>query len=123
LRLAQHRTKPGPGRGAQDATLDRSYDYDQVGRLRNSFTGASARAHLGLPGSSWVSDGPYATHDITYDVWGNMLARGGWGAENSVWQATYTNSTHTPGASAIKQSQPLTTYFEPPVPSSAGAVL
>jgi RHS repeat-associated protein len=33
------------------------YDYDQVGRLRNSFTGASARAYLNLPGSSWVGDG------------------------------------------------------------------
>jgi YD repeat-containing protein len=79
-------------RNLYDATLDRSYDYDQVGRLRNSFTGASARAYLGLPGSSWVGDGPYATHEISYDVWGNMLGRGGWGAENSVWQATYTNN-------------------------------
>jgi len=29
-------------RNLYDPTLDRSYDYDQVGRLRNSFTG---RAH------------------------------------------------------------------------------
>jgi hypothetical protein len=30
-----------------DATLDRSYDYDQVGRLIASYTGSDARAHIG----------------------------------------------------------------------------
>jgi hypothetical protein len=50
-----------------DATLDRSYDYDQVGRLQISFTGSAVRAHMGI-GSSWLSDGPYAVHNNVYDV-------------------------------------------------------
>ena len=74
-----------------DATLDRSYDYDQVGRLQTSFTGSAARAHMGI-GGSWLSDGPYAAQSNGYDVWGNSTSRDGWGGANPLYTATYTNN-------------------------------
>jgi RHS repeat-associated protein len=74
-----------------DATLDRSYDYDQAGRLLAGFTGSSARAHVGL-GGSWLSDGPYAAQNNVYDVWGNTLGRTGWGGTNPQFTAAYTNN-------------------------------
>ena len=60
-----------------DATLDRSYEYDQVGRLSKSYTGAQARVHVGLA-TTGAADGPYA-QTYTYDVRGNMMTRQGWG--------------------------------------------
>ncbi|HYJ86711.1 MAG TPA: S8 family serine peptidase [Pyrinomonadaceae bacterium] len=74
-----------------DATLDRSYDYDQVGRWVSGFTGSAARAHTGI-GSSWLSDGPYAAHNNVYDVWGNTLSRTGWGGANPQFSAAYSNN-------------------------------
>ena len=74
-----------------DATLDRSYHYDQVGRLQSAFTGSSARAHVGI-GSNWLSDGPYAAQDNVYDTWGNTLSRTGWGGANPQYSASYTNN-------------------------------
>ena len=74
-----------------DATLDRSYNYDHVGRLQSAYTGSSARAHVGI-GSNWLSDGPYAQQDNVYDVWGNTLSRTGWGGTNPQYSATYTNN-------------------------------
>ncbi len=74
-----------------DATLDRSYHYDHVGRLQSAYTGSSARAHVGI-GSNWLSDGPYAQQDNVYDVWGNTLSRTGWGGTNPQYAASYTNN-------------------------------
>lgn len=74
-----------------DATLDRSFNYDQVGRLQSSFSGSAARAHVGT-GSSWLSDGPYAMHDNVYDVWGNLTSRTGWGGTNAQYSASFTNN-------------------------------
>jgi RHS repeat-associated protein len=64
-----------------DHTEDRSYDYDQAGRLTASYTGTSASAHVGA-GSTWGSDGPYA-QTYGYDKWGNITGRNGTGAPNS----------------------------------------
>jgi RHS repeat-associated protein len=74
-----------------DATLDRSFHYDHVGRLQSSFSGSAARAHVGT-GSSWASDGPYAAHDNVYDVWGNTTSRTGWGGTNAQYSAAFTNN-------------------------------
>lgn len=74
-----------------DATLDRSFNYDHVGRLQSSFSGSAARAHVGI-GSSWLSDGPYAMHDNQYDVWGNLTSRTGWGGTNPQYGAAFTNN-------------------------------
>jgi len=64
-----------------DHTLDRSYDYDQVGRLIASHTGAEGRGHAGY--AAWGSpDGPYA-ENYSYDQLGNMTWRNGWGAGNT----------------------------------------
>ncbi|HVI70745.1 MAG TPA: hypothetical protein VM656_04575, partial [Pyrinomonadaceae bacterium] len=74
-----------------DPTLDRSYNYDHVGRLQSAYTGSSARAHVGI-GSDWLSDGPYAQENNVYDVWGNTLSRTGWGGMNPQYSASYTNN-------------------------------
>ncbi len=61
-----------------DATLDRSYEYDHVGRLIKAHTGTEANAHAGN-GASWGTlDGPYSA-TYTYDKFGNMTDRDGWG--------------------------------------------
>jgi RHS repeat-associated protein len=73
-----------------DGTLDRSYDYDHVGRLLASHSGAEARAHMGI-GPSGTVDGPYAQRYF-YDVWGNITSREGWGGDNPAFTASYTNN-------------------------------
>lgn len=74
----------GAGR---DATLDRSYSYDHVGRLNAAYTGTSALAHTGQ-GSTWGGEGPYA-HVFQHDVWGNITQRQGWGGTNAAYSATF----------------------------------
>jgi len=64
-----------------DPTLDRSYHYDQVGRLVASHTGKEGRGHAGY--EAWgAPDGPYA-ENYSYDQFGNMTWRNGWGAVNA----------------------------------------
>lgn len=61
-------------RSSTDASLNRSYDYDQVGRLWEAHTGNEADAHVAgqpLPGQP---NGPYS-HSYRYDQWGNMTTR------------------------------------------------
>jgi RHS repeat-associated protein len=81
-------TQSGSQMAARDASLDRSYEYDQLGRLTASFTGTSALAHTGQ-GSTWGGEGPYA-QTYSYDQWGNQTARGGWGGENASYTASFT---------------------------------
>lgn len=78
-------------RNLYDGTLDRSYDYDQVGRMWASHSGQEARGHTGL-GSWGPADGPYAQNQ-SYDVYGNMVQRNGWGTPNSAYaSATFVNN-------------------------------
>jgi RHS repeat-associated protein len=64
-----------------DATLDRSYDYDHVGRMWASHTGKEGRGHAGY--EAWgPPDGPYA-ENYSYDQFGNMTWRNGWGVVNA----------------------------------------
>ncbi len=71
-----------------DHTLDRSFDYDNVGRLWASHTGVEGRAHAGY--GSWTTpDGPYA-ENYSYDQLGNITWRNGWGAAGA--QYTYSPS-------------------------------
>jgi len=65
-----------------DGTLDRSYDYDHVGRLIEARTGSEARGHL--IGQGGAQDGPYA-HSYRYDQMGNMWYRVGWGGWFNPW--------------------------------------
>jgi RHS repeat-associated protein len=68
-------------RNVYDATLDRSYEYDQVGALVVAHSGAEARAAFGIDGQGWgQKDGPYS-HRYDYDKYGNMTLRYGWGGE------------------------------------------
>ncbi|MDQ3802537.1 MAG: hypothetical protein M3416_01585 [Acidobacteriota bacterium] len=62
-----------------DATLDRSYEYDHLGRLTISHTGTEARAHA-FTGQWTAMDGPYS-HGYDYDPWGNLTRRYGWGGD------------------------------------------
>jgi len=57
-----------------DPTLDRSFDYDSVGRLLASHSGADARGHMGI--GVGAPDGPYAQRYF-YDQWGNLTSREG----------------------------------------------
>jgi hypothetical protein len=65
--------------GAADSRLDRSYQYDDQGRLVVSHSGAEARAHV-LQQPWGQMDGPYSL-GFDYDKWGNMTHRYGWGGE------------------------------------------
>ncbi len=73
-------------RNLYDPTLDRSFDYDQVGRMGASHTGQEALGHTGL-GSWYPANGPYAQNQ-SFDVYGNMIQRNGWGAQNSSYPLT-----------------------------------
>ncbi|HKG48371.1 MAG TPA: S8 family serine peptidase [Pyrinomonadaceae bacterium] len=85
-----------------DSTLDRSYDYDHVGRLIEARTASEARGHLN--GQGGTQDGPYA-HSYRYDQMGNMWYRVGWGGWFNAWLEqwpSYTNNrlTTNPWSSA-----------------------
>ncbi|HWN08814.1 MAG TPA: S8 family serine peptidase [Pyrinomonadaceae bacterium] len=69
----------GATNGAADRTLDRSYEYDQLGRLAISHSGAEAGAHA-YSGQWGTADGPYS-QGYEYDAWGNVTHKYGWGGE------------------------------------------
>jgi len=69
-------------------TLDRSYDYDHVGRLIEARTGSEARGHL--IGQGGAQDGPYA-QSYRHDQWGNMWYRVGWGGWFNPWLEQWPN--------------------------------
>ena len=64
-----------------DGTLDRSYDYDALGRMWASHSGKEARWHIGVEGYTGA-DGPYA-ENYSFDQLGNMTWRNGWGVANA----------------------------------------
>ncbi|MDQ1639728.1 MAG: hypothetical protein QOF62_3067 [Pyrinomonadaceae bacterium] len=72
-----------------DGTLDRSYEYDQFGRLTVSHSGAEARA-AAFTGQWGTQDGPYS-QGYGYDVWGNITSRAGWGGWNASYTAAFNN--------------------------------
>ncbi len=70
-----------------DATLDRSYEYDHVGRLVEAQTGNYANGHAGYTAMpTGTPTGPYAGA-YTYDKFGNMTDRDGWGVANAQYVA------------------------------------
>ena len=77
--LNEHTGRVTYAQNIQDATLDRSYEYDQAGRLAISHSGAEARAHA-YSGQWGTQDGPYS-QGYDYDVWGNVTHKYGWGGE------------------------------------------
>jgi RHS repeat-associated protein len=77
--LNEHTGRVTYAQSIYDSTLDRSYEYDQVGRLIISHSGAEARAHA-YSGQWGTMDGPYSL-GFNYDQWGNMTHRYGWGGE------------------------------------------
>ena len=79
-----------------DPTLDRSYEYDHVGRLVISHSGAEARAHA-INGQWGTMDGPYS-QGYDFDVWGNVTHKYGWGGEvqgGKAGQSSDINYTYT----------------------------
>ncbi len=79
-----------------DPSLDRSYEYDNVGRLAISHSGAEARAHA-WTGQWGTMDGAYS-QGYDYDVWGNVTHKYGWGGEvqgGSAGQSSDINYSYT----------------------------
>ena len=68
-----------------DSTIDRAWSHDHVGRLISAYTGTEANAIWGNP------DGPYA-QSYSYDVWGNLTSRAGWGGSNPSYTATFNSN-------------------------------
>src|ERR1043166_5560096 len=75
----EHTGRVGYVQNMNDNRLDRSYEYDNFGRLAYAHTGAEARAATGQ-GQWGTMDGPYSL-GFGYDVWGNVTHRVGWGGE------------------------------------------
>jgi RHS repeat-associated protein len=75
----EHTGRATYAQSVYDSTLDRSYQYDDFGRLAVSHTGAEARAHA-YSGQWGTTDGPYSL-GFDYDQFGNMTHRYGWGGE------------------------------------------
>src|SRR5260370_36619761 len=75
----EHTGRVSYAQSIYDSTLDRSYNYDQVGALGFARSGAEARATFGL-GPWYIQDGPYS-HQYDYDQFGNLTYRHGWGGE------------------------------------------
>jgi len=73
-----------------DPTLDRSYDYDHVGRAVHFTSGSNARHHTGQGGTP-LNDGPYS-QSYGFDVWGNRTSMEGWGGIGRTETASYTNN-------------------------------
>ncbi len=89
--FAQHITPATAGldRSQTSSSLDRSYEYDNAGRLLISHAGAEARAHS-FSGQWGTADGHYS-QGYDYDAWGNLTHRYGWGGE--VQQGSPASST------------------------------
>jgi YD repeat-containing protein len=70
-----------------DHRFDRSYSYDQAGRITQALTGAEAR------GEAPTNNRPYK-ETITFDVWNNMTSRLGkhWSHNMAGFAATYVNN-------------------------------
>jgi len=75
----EHTGRATYAQSVYDSTLDRSYQYDQVGALVISHSGAEARASA-FSGQWGIMDGPYS-QGYDYDKFGNMTRRYGWGGE------------------------------------------
>jgi RHS repeat-associated protein len=69
--------------------LDRSYNYDNFGRLIVSPTDYEARLHMGR--DQTIDPAKYGAYSQAYgyDQWGNMTSRVGWGG----WDGSYVNWT------------------------------
>jgi RHS repeat-associated protein len=79
-------------RDLYDRTLDRSYQYDHVGRLQVAASGQTARNQLSGASTtaSDIDSGPYG-QQYRYDVWGNLVEKTGRADEQS-YRATYKNN-------------------------------
>jgi RHS repeat-associated protein len=69
-----------------DTTLNRSFDYDEVGRLWEAHSGNEADAHVAEQPFPSNPNGPLS-HSYRYDAYGNQTYRVGWGGSFS----NYTN--------------------------------
>jgi RHS repeat-associated protein len=84
------------GTSTADPTLDRSFEYDHVGRLMYSHSGVEARMHVTGQPNDGGGYGPYA-HHYYYDVWGNVTGRLGWGGENPAYTTSFDNKNQRAG--------------------------
>jgi RHS repeat-associated protein len=80
----------GFARNLDDETLDRYYGYDHLGRLTVSRSGNEARLAI-QEQVPLIQNGPYS-HGYSYDKFGNITQREGWGGTNPVYSVTYNNN-------------------------------
>ena len=86
------------GVSTSDPTLDRSFEYDHLGRLKYSHSGVEARMHAFNQPNDGGGYGSSA-HHYHYDVWGNLTSRIGWGGANASYTASFNNKNQRAGLS------------------------
>src|SRR5205085_2169352 len=79
----------------RDDTLDRSYDYDHLGRLTVSHTGYEARLHMNRQQAGDPTTYGAYSQVYNYDRWGNITSRQGWGGWNASVSYNYANNRNT----------------------------
>lgn len=69
---------------------DKSYQYDQAGRLQQAFTAVMANDFLNGTATQFASTGPYL-QNTSYDAWNNLLGRDGlyWNEDDAVGEQIY----------------------------------
>lgn len=74
---------------------DRAYAYDQMGRLKEAYSGVEARSFAAV-GGSYQAEGAFR-QSYGYDVWNNMTSREGrfWSQPDNTTE-TYTNQGRNP---------------------------
>lgn len=69
----------------KDDKFDRAFSYDQVGRIKEAYSGSQARGFMGLPDPNPATP-PYR-QTYQYDVWGNTT-----GSNGKFWSRDYTSN-------------------------------
>lgn len=77
-------------RNLDDETLDRWTAYDSVGRLTVTRSGNEARLAMG-ESVPLLYNGPYS-QGYSYDQFGNITSREGWGGANPAYTVSFTNN-------------------------------
>jgi YD repeat-containing protein len=69
---------------------DKSYQYDQAGRVQQAFTAVMANDFLNGTASQFASSGPYLQTN-SFDAWDNLVGRDGlyWNEDNTVAEQVY----------------------------------
>ncbi len=97
------------------AVLDRAYSYDDLGRLKEAYSGADARTFVGDTTITGTADVPYR-QTYTYDAWDNLRDRTGhyWGEADSAPVGFDPAAGRTPGWAYDAEGRLVSRNEEPP---------